>query len=188
MKRVVDQLNLVALAAFVLYLGLDPHFASAQGPIRRAVQQRQVPQVTVVAPQTAVVSPVAAVPDEPAAQVAGPKQPGPVFCAAVRAHLRQEFRKQGMGFAEAVRKANQVTDDVIAGLLPDAEKVASAKMGAKVEVGAIGDGKILKAITDFLSSPAGQEIMAALIKLLLGFIAEAPYQQFWHSALSSWNA
>lgn len=187
MKRVFDQFKLIALATFALYLGIDPHFAFAQGPIRRAIQQRQVPQVAVAAPQPVAV-PIAAVPDEPAAQVAGPRQPGPVFCAAVRAHLRQEFRKQGMSFGESVRKANQVTDDVIAGLLPDAEKVASAKMGAKVEVGAIGDGKILKAITDFLSSPAGQEIMAALIKLLLGFIAEAPYQQFWHSALSSWNA
>lgn len=116
------------------------------------------------------------------------KAPGPVFCAAVRSHLRKEFRKQGMGFLESIKKANQVSDEMIAGLMPDAEKVASASLGQDVKVGAIGDGKILDAIIAFFNSPQGQALMEALIKLLIGFLAEAPPAQFWHSALASFNA
>lgn len=138
------------LILFALVLtGTTLFLAPAEGQIFR----RSAPVVVVAAPQ-------------PAAQVvAAPKAPGPVFCAAVRAHLRKEFRKQGMGLIESIRKANDVTDEVIAGLIPDAEKVSGQK------VGAIGDGKIIDAIIEWFKSPQGQALIAALVQLILGLLA-----------------
>lgn len=138
------------LILFALVLtGTTLYLAPAEGQIFR----RTAPVVVVTsAPQ-------------PAAQVvAAPKAPGPVFCAAVRAHLRKEFRKQGFGVIESVRKANAATDDVIAGLLPDAEKVSGTKAGA------FGDGAILQALIDFFNSPAGSALIQALIQLLIGLL------------------
>lgn len=89
------------------------------------------------------------------------KKLGPVACAVVRMHLRDEYKKKGMSLVERVRKANEATDDVINGLVADAEKVAGKKFGA------IGDGTILNVIIEFFKSPQGQALIAALIELLI---------------------
>jgi hypothetical protein len=94
------------------------------------------------------------------------KELGPVACAVIRGHLRDEYRKQGMGVIERVRKANEATDDVINGLKADAERVAAGKVsGAKF--GAIGDGKIWDTIVGFFKSPMGQALLQALMDLLI---------------------
>lgn len=97
------------------------------------------------------------------------KKPGIAFCVAVRTKLRQEYRKQGKGLIESIRLANQATDAVIAGLIDDAEALA----GVKIVGTAIGDGKIIDAILDFFKSPQGQALLDALLKLLLGLLAQA---------------
>lgn len=106
-----------------------------------------------------------AAPPVEAAVTSDSKTLGPVACEAVRVHLRREYRKQGMGLIESVRAANKVSDEVINGLVPNAEKASGQKFGA------IGDGKILQAILDFLKSPAGQQLIDALVKMLIDLLA-----------------
>lgn len=156
------------IAAFVL-VGLAG--SSDANPLRKLKQRIQSRHTNC---QQKVVCQVAApvvgkVADEPAvvaaAQVeATAKKPGAVFCIAVRAKLRQEFRAKGYGLLESIRMANAASDEVIAGLIADAEKMS----GVKVVGTAIGDGKIIDAIIGFFKSPQGQALLDALIKLLLG--------------------
>lgn len=123
---------------------------------------------------------------QPAAQVeATARKTGVVFNAVIRSKLRQEFRKQGLGLVESIRKANQATDDVIAGLVDDAEKIS----GVQVVGTAIGDGKFLDAIFEWFKSPQGQAFLDALLKLLLGLLLvhDSP-EGHWHSSLAAWNA
>ena len=108
-----------------------------------------------------VAVPVQASPVQGKAEAGAGKKLGPVACAVVRMHLREEYRKKGMGLVERIKKANEASDDVINGLVPDAEKVAGKKFGA------IGDGTIIQAIIDFLNSPAGKALIDALIQLLI---------------------
>lgn len=160
------------IAAFVL-MGLAG--SSDANPLRKLKQRIQsrhenCQQKVVCQQVVAPVVKVAAVADEPpavvsAAQVeATAKKPGAVFCIAVRAKLRQEFRAKGYGLLESIRMANAASDEVIAGLIADAEKMS----GVKVVGTAIGDGKIIDAIIGFFKSPQGQALLDALIKLLLG--------------------
>ena len=109
----------------------------------------------------------------PMAQPAGAgesKKLGPVACVVIRQKLRDEYKKQGMGLVERIRKSNEATDDVINGLMADAEKVAAAKV-AGAKFGAIGDGTIIQAIIDFFKSPQGQALIDALIQLLIGLLS-----------------
>ena len=91
---------------------------------------------------------------------------GPVACEVVRVHLRREYRKQGMSPLDSIRAANRVSDEVINGLVPNAERLSGQKFGA------IGDGKIFQAIMDFLKSPAGRALIDALVKLLIDMLAD----------------
>lgn len=141
--------RLIGLLAFVSFAVL---FTAGESDAQLLPRKRIV--LTTSAP---VVQPPAATPVE----VGASKKLGPVACAAVRQHLRETYRKQGLGLAERVKKANQATDDVINGLMADAEKVAGQRFGA------IGDGTILKVIIDFLNSPAGKALIEALIQLLI---------------------
>lgn len=110
----------------------------------------------------------------PAAPVEGAfgasKKLGPVACAAVRMHLRKEYRKQGLGIVESISKANEATDAVINGLVPDAEKVAGASV-AGAKFGAIGDGTLIQAIIEFFKSPQGQALIKALIDMIIHMLA-----------------
>lgn len=122
------------------------------------------------APKVAAEAPKEAPKAEEAPKVGEVKKPGAIFCIAVRMELRDHYRSQGMGRIAALRKSHEADDEAIALLLPDAEKIASAKMGAQVKVGALGDGKIIEAIIAFFKSPQGQAILDALVKLLLGLL------------------
>ena len=122
-----------------------------------------------------------------AAQVeATAKTTGPVFNAVLRAKVRQELRsKHGYSLAESIRKANELTDENIKGLIADAETLS----GVKVVGTAIGDGKIIGAIIDFFNSPAGKMLLEMLMKLLLGaLIHHDDPAGTWHTSLASWNA
>lgn len=167
MKRFI-----LGLGLFMGYFGL----VAAVPAEPQGFKKRAVPTVVVKVEQAPA----------PAAQVeATAKKTGPVFNAVVRMRLRQEFRKQGLGVIESIRKANQATDEVISGLTDDAEKIS----GTKVVGTAIGDGKIIDAIVDFFKSPQGQAFLDALLKLLLGLLLvhENP-AGMWHSSLQAWNA
>jgi hypothetical protein len=93
------------------------------------------------------------------------ERPGALFCVLVRAEARKAYRAQGFSFGESWRKAAELTDDVIAAAVPDAEKVAGVKV-----VGQLGDGSLLAALIEFLKSPQGQALIQALLKLLMGLL------------------
>lgn len=114
------------------------------------------------------------------------KTTGPVFNAVLRAKVRQELRsKHGYSLAESIKKANELTDENIKGLIADAETLS----GVKVVGTAIGDGKIIGAIIDFFNSPAGKMLLEMLMKLLLGaLIHHDDPAGMWHTSLQAWNA
>lgn len=97
------------------------------------------------------------------------RKTGIVFKIAVRQQLRKEFRSQGYGILKSMQMANQASDEMIDGLIADAEALS----GVKVVGTAIGDGKIIDAILDFFKSPQGQALIEALIKLILSLLANA---------------
>lgn len=105
---------------------------------------------------------------QPAAQVEPTaKKTGAVFNAVVRMKVRQEYRKQGLGLIESIRKANAVaSDEAINGLIADAEAIS----GVKIVGTAIGDGTFMDKLIDFFNSPAGKMLLDALLKLLFGLI------------------
>lgn len=81
----------------------------------------------------------------------------------LKLRVRTALRAQGKSWSEV----NGIMDgwddslpDMAATMLPDDAKDAA--------VGALGDGTLIQALIDFLKSPAGQALIAMLIKLLLG--------------------
>lgn len=86
---------------------------------------------------------------------------GPVYYTVVRLATRRELRQQGYRFSEINTAMDGCDDDVI-----DAAEIVTG-----VQVGAIGDGKVIQAILDFLKSEQGQQLIAALIQMLLLLIA-----------------
>lgn len=84
------------------------------------------------------------------------------FYALARLRLRRALAKKGF-------PRNQI-DDIIADCANDVIDSACEMALVKPPVGQLGDGTIIKLILDFLSSEAGQKLIDALIKLLLGLI------------------
>lgn len=142
--------KLVMIVAFLIGV-----FAVVR-PAESQILRKPVPQVVVVKSATSD-------------STAEAKKPGAAFCVAVRIELAKAFRKQGHGFLKARLMANQATDEVIASVVADAETLS----GAKVVGTAIGDGKIIDAILDWLKTPQGQAFIDAILKLLLGLLAVA---------------
>jgi hypothetical protein len=81
-----------------------------------------------------------------------------------KVHARRELSNQGYSF----RQINEAMQHV------DGQAVSAAAMmaGPEVEgaVGKLGDGTILQAILDFLKSPQGQQLIDALVKMLLALL------------------
>jgi hypothetical protein len=91
-----------------------------------------------------------------------------------RIQTRIALRKQ-VGVLKAIQAMNNWDDglldtavDQVSATNPELGAEAAATMSA---VGAIGDGTILKAIIDFFKGPQGQQIIDAVVKLLLHLIA-----------------
>lgn len=115
-----------------------------------------------------------------AAQVeAKAKTTGPIFNIAVRMKMREKLKEKGYGPLQITRALRHIDDEVINGAMADAETLS----GVKVVGTAIGDGKIIDAILDWLKSPQGQAFIDALMKLLLGLLlvdaAEVSPDLFW---------
>jgi len=79
-------------------------------------------------------------------------------------------RTHGLGFFEARRLASTVDMDTIQTAAASCSETVQAKVAEIFAPQAIGDGTILQAILDFFNSPLGQELLKALMKLLLGLI------------------
>ena len=111
------------------------------------------------------------------------KQLGPVACVAVRLQVFKQLRAQGHSVRESFQINRGATDELITGLVPEAEKVSSQKFGA------IGDGKILQAIIDFFQSPQGQQLITALVQMLIHLLVpvaslDSPSSTWQHSIRS----
>lgn len=97
------------------------------------------------------------------------------FHIALRIETRLALRAKGKGFWDIQEAMSNWSDDlpgIAAGMA--GVTIPPEVNSAQGAVGAIGDGTIWKAIIDFLKSPAGQQLIAALIALLLGFLTPAP--------------
>ncbi len=89
----------------------------------------------------------------------------PILTMLVRNKIRDDLRRKGHGLVDAIRASRElVTDDVVSTAVENASPEVQAEVG---KVGAIGDGTILKFLTDFLNSELGK-ILLALIKSLIG--------------------
>ncbi len=84
----------------------------------------------------------------------------PLFHALVRLRVAAGLREHGHSVLDARHLSESLTSEVI-----DAQTAATPEA-----VGAIGDGTIIQAIVDFFKSPAGQQLIQALIQLLIGLI------------------
>lgn len=87
----------------------------------------------------------------------------PLFYVVTRLKLRSALREKGYSRAEVNDLVDGATDDVI----DAADAIANAGQPESA-VGAIGDGTLIQKFFEFLQSPAGQALLAALMKLLLG--------------------
>lgn len=90
--------------------------------------------------------------------------PGPLFHFRARRQVAAALQEKGHGFFEAVQLAGQLTNADIN------DTVASVPEAAQ----AIGDGTILKAILAFFQSPLGQQLVQALVALLVGLLEPSP--------------
>ena len=77
----------------------------------------------------------------------------------VRLQCRAELLNRGYHWADISEVIEAVDEKQI--------KVCASEIG----ITAIGDGTIIGAIIDFLKSPQGQELIAALVKMLIGLLA-----------------
>lgn len=83
-----------------------------------------------------------------------------LFHMHLRLAMRRELRRQG--------KTSAQINALMAGCDEDVVDEAISQAKATAEVAALGDGTILQAILDFLNSPLGKAIIAAIIALLGG--------------------
>jgi hypothetical protein len=86
----------------------------------------------------------------------------PVAYPLVRAAVRQKLRKQGYSFLEALRLADDATDDLI-------EAVARENSPGLVDE-MVSAGPVIDRILEFLRSEEGRALIDLLIKILLGLI------------------
>lgn len=89
--------------------------------------------------------------------------PGPLFRGLVRVRLRTALRRKGYSFGQAWDMVDEAEDDVLDELITTAAEQTNA-------VAAIGDGKLLQALLDWLKSEQGAAFLDALLKLLLAMI------------------
>lgn len=85
----------------------------------------------------------------------------PFYYMRVRLATRAKLREQGY----RPREIDDLLDGATSDVIDHAATLASAE---PPKMGAIGDGSILAAIIAFIQSPAGQALIAALLKLLVG--------------------
>lgn len=170
MKRLIG-----AMTLFAMYFGIIAAIpADPQILKRKAVTVTKTETLTQPAPAKA-------------AQVeATAKKTGPIFNIAVRMKMREKLKEKGYGPLQIARAMRHVDDEVINSVMADAETLS----GVKVVGTAIGDGKIIDAILDWLKSPQGQAFIDALLKLLLGLLlvdaAEVSPDMFW--SILAWYA
>lgn len=85
---------------------------------------------------------------------------GPLFYLRVRLAVARELREQhSVAFAESNSLSLQLDREAI--------DHAVVEAGAVEAVGAIGDGRILKTIIEFLTSDTGRALIKLLVALLL---------------------
>ena len=84
----------------------------------------------------------------------------PLFYSLVRVHARAALRKKGLTRSQVNDAIDAATDDVVDAAVAESKATPPAP-------GAFGDGTIIQAIIDFLKSPAGQQIIAILIQIIL---------------------
>lgn len=136
--------------------------ADAQGPVRSWFKSKfspmDAPAKTCVGPNCAAACSAAVVsmPAPMTAEVPAVHRTA-LFYDLVRLHEQRECVKKGMSHADAHAAAQALTDSVIDGAMKQ----------VKVPLGAFGDGSIIKAIEDFIASPAGQQLIAVLLQLLM---------------------
>lgn len=87
------------------------------------------------------------------------------FYVLTRLALRNHMRRMGYSREDINHAVDGASNDMIDTAI-DHGGVSFAAHAAG-PVGAIGDGTILKAIADFLASPAGQALIQILLSLLL---------------------
>ena len=97
---------------------------------------------------------------------------GPLFRLRLRAIVDDEFTVRGFS-ARQVRKAVAATNELtinsaLTACSISAESLPPALREERPLLGAIGE--IFKGIGEWLRSPAGQEFLAALFKILLGLL------------------
>lgn len=87
----------------------------------------------------------------------------------VRAAVRSALREKGHGLVDSIRLSREVDEDMFNVALANAPKPVQNKVSdaEKKDVGAIGDGTILKFFTEFLKSELGQQLIALILKLLI---------------------
>jgi hypothetical protein len=123
----------------------------------------------------------AAVPDRPAAaQAAVPVaetaafRGGADFHRLTRLKVAAALRKQGHSLRDARELSQELTD----------KDIDAAASRAGVSMSAIGDGKFLQAIIDFLKSPAGQKLIDLLIGILINHEHDQAVVEFMNSPVA----
>lgn len=87
---------------------------------------------------------------------------GPVQMMCVKAAVRRELLAKGKSRSEI----NQYIDNIDEDAVSSAAESNDVSMAA-MPVGKLGDGTIIQAILGFLKSPQGQQLIAALVQMLL---------------------
>ena len=105
------------------------------------------------APQVATATAPVALKSKSVAAGAGEQ----MFHSLVKIRVTNGLVRQGYSRSDARAMASTLTPHLIDGA-----------MASVAPDGAIGDGTILKALLDFLASPAGQQLIQLLISILLG--------------------
>lgn len=174
MKRFLAPLSMIVVAFAIV--------AAVPSDVQSQVFRKMA--VTVTKAKEVLPQPPAA--PAAAAQVeATAKKTGPIFNVAVRMKMREKLREKGYGPLQIARALRHIDDEVINSVMADAETLS----GVKVVGTAIGDGKIIDAILEWLKSPQGQAFIDALLKLLLGLLLVHDNPAgLWHSSLQAWNA
>jgi len=87
---------------------------------------------------------------------------GPIQMMVVRSEVRRELLAKGKSRSEI----NQYIDNIDEDAISSAIEVTKTDMST-MPVGKLGDGTIIQAILAFLKSPQGQQLIAALVQMLL---------------------
>ena len=86
--------------------------------------------------------------------------PNVILVLRARAQVREHYLREEFSLAKAIHLAGQVTEDVVAAA------IAAAPAPVAERARAVGDGAIIKAITDFLGSDLGKQLLALILALI----------------------